>query len=960
MNLHVSASYWNHDNLPRRRCLLLALLAALAQGAHAQNPAPVSGDEATMLDTVRVTATGTNIEGIQPVGSNALALERENLLAAGLTSVTDVMRTLPQIQNNDGFREGGTAGGTNNTQGNALNLRGIGNSATLLLIDGRRVASTGTVAAFTEADAIPMIALERVEVIADGASAVYGSDAVAGIVNYVLRKDYEGMEASWRFSDDGGYHQRVGSLIAGMAWGDGGAFGNLVLAYERTDRDAFVGGKNPLLRQDLSRYGGPDWRLNGNRATPGFAANIVVPRADGSNNPALPQAGSLDYYAIPPGSNGLGLSAADLLYNQPNLVDNADYSDYVGGMKRDQASVYFNQQLTGWLSFYAQGLYRKRNTVSNIMNLGNFEEYGQYKSEVLLPASSPYYIHGIPGVAPGAPLVVQYNAYKDVGPVDFTNDEKQTTWTAGFKAEFAGAWKGEFYYTDSKNDACGYCNFGNFVNWDAIYAGVANGSLNPLDSAPLGAAQTATFLGQNLQTSNNTLKDAMLKFNGPLFELPGGKVRAAAGAEYTKTSNFLVNGAHRGESNTFVIDTMSGLEREVKSVFAEIYVPIVGADNAVRGIKSLSLSGAVRRDRYSDVGSTTNPKLGWTWAVNDALSMRGSWGKSFRAPNLPNLDPFLYSFSSVFPVANNSGDSEIVNGAFTGWTNQFFVQGGQAGLKPETAETWSAGFDYAFATLEGLRLSATYYSIAYQDRIARPLTDEFYSSAENRAIWSDYITPIHQPTACVEGDRSTYDPALLPFLDYPAVFGGPISNYCAINVVTDGRTTNMTATRQTGLDLELNWAIPSDIGFWTLAASTTRVLKHEQQLVPGQPMSDRRGMYNEPSSIRARGNLGWYYGDWGVNLFANYVGGYTNDLPVTLAGVRLPEHRVGSWTTLDLGVVYSSAVETTWLRGVRLGFNLNNILDRDPPIVFSGNTAFNASKSNPFGRTWAVSVALNY
>jgi len=79
-----------------------------------------------------------------------------------------------------------------------------------------------------------------------------------------------------------------------------------------------------------------------------------------------------------------------------------------------------------------------------------------------------------------------------------------------------------------------------------------------------------------------------------------------------------------------------------------------------------------------------------------------------------------------------------------------------------------------------------------------------------------------------------------------------------------------------------------------------------------------------------------------------YVGGYTNDLPVTLAGVRLPEHRVGSWITLDLGVVYSSAVETTWLRGVRLGFNVNNILDRDPPIVFSGNTAFNASKPSPF------------
>jgi len=138
------------------------------------------------------------------------------------------------------------------------------------------------------------------------------------------------------------------------------------------------------------------------------------------------------------------------------------------------------------------------------------------------------------------------------------------------------------------------------------------------------------------------------------------------------------------------------------------------------------------------------------------------------------------------------------------------------------------------------------------------------------------------------------------------------------------------------------------------------VLKHEQQLVAGLPMSDRRGMYNEPSNIRARGNLGWYHGDWGAHLFANYVGSYTNDLPITWAGVRESEHRVGSWTTWDLGLSWSPQFDAKWLHGVRIGLNVNNIFDRDPPIVLSGTTAFNASKSNPFGRTWAVSVALTY
>lgn len=953
---------------PRVSYLTFALLACIAQVAQAQDGATAEvqeptakestdGEKTTQLDTVIV--TGTNIEGIKPIGSSSMALEREEVLATGAVNLSDVVRRIPQVQSNDAFREGGTVGGANNTQGNALNLRGIGASATLLLIDGRRVAPTGTTLGFTEANQIPLAALERVEVIADGASAVYGSDAVAGIINYVLRKDYEGAELSYRFSDEGGFHQRVGSLAAGTAWDGFGALGrgNVLFTYERTNRDALRAGDNPLLRQDLTRYGGLDGRLNGASATPGFTPNIVVQRADGSTNPSLPNAGANDYYGLPVGTNGVGLSASDLRLNQPNLLDAADYSDYLGKMERDQISLFFNQQLTERLSFYAQGLYRKRETVSYTMGVGSSS---QYSSTVSLPSSSPYYISGVPGVAPGAPLTVQYNAYKDVGPVNFTNDEKQITWTAGFKAELPGDWKGEFYYTDSENDSCGYCNFGTFINWDAFNAQVASGNINPLSSEPLSAAQVSTFIGNNLQFSNSSMKNAMLKFNGPLFELPAGKVRGAIGAEYLENSNILTNEANRGALNAYVHDTTSGLERDVTSLFAEIYVPIIGEDSGVAGVKSLSLSGAIRRDDYSDVGATTNPKIGLTWEVTDNLSLRGSWGESFRAPNLPEMNPYVFSVAVATPTQNNSGDPGIVNGAFPGFTNQLFLLGSNAALTPETAETWSAGLDYDFSAIEGLRLSATYYSIKYDDRIAAPPSGEFLASPEGRALWDAYITPIHQPASCVEGDYSTYDPALLPFVNLPSLFGVRIVPDCAINVVLDGRNTNMASTKQTGLDLALNYSIPSDFGFWNIGASATRVLKHDQQVSLDSPMEDRRNRYNEPSSTRARANVGWFYNEWSVNLFANYVGGYTNDLPITVAGTRLPEHEVGSWTTFDLGVSWAPTIEANWVHGVRVGVNINNLFDRDPPLVLSGNTPFNAMKSDPFGRTWSVSVTLNY
>jgi len=935
-------------------CTSALLLGTLTPPLAAQN---AGGGDATTLDSIKVTAIGTNIEGIQPVGSNSLAVERETMMASGLGTVVDVMRTLPQVQANDVYREGGSIGSDNATNGNSVNLRGIGAAATLVLIDGRRVAQTGTSTAFTEANQVPMAALERVEIIADGASAVYGSDAVAGIVNYVLRKDYQGTEVSWRFSDEGGFHQRVGSLVSGLAWDTMGG-GNLIFAWERTDRDALVAGKNPLLKQDLSRYGGLDGRLNGNTATPGFNANIVVPRADGSINPSVPGASTFDYWSVPPGSNGMGLAADDLLFNQPNLLDAADYSEYLGKMKRDQYSLYLNQQLTPWLSFYTEGLHRERKTVSRTMSGGAGSV--QYDSRITLPSSSPYHISGIPGVAPGAPLTLQYNAYKDVGPILYTNTEKQTTISAGLKAELPGEWKGELYYTDSRNESCGVCSLETFINWDAFRAQVAAGNINPLSNEPLGAVQYSTFIGQNYQLSTYKVNDTMLKFNGPLFSIPGGKVRAAAGVEHLRNSNFLINEANRGPLNEYVHDTTSGLARDIDSIFAELYIPIIGAGNARRGIKSLSLSGAVRRDRYSDMGTTTNPKFGLTWDINDALSMRGSWGKSFRAPSLPELNPLVFSAAVVQQVPNNSGDPDIVNGAFPGWTNQLLMLGSNADLRPETAKTWSAGFDYTFTRLEGLRLSATYYSVAYENRIARPPNDEFYVSPDSRQLWTPLITPVHQPAGCVEGDFSTYDPAVVPFLSLPVLFGGPIVNACEINVVTDARSTNLAATRQVGVDLELNWAIPSDFGFWNIAASTTRVLKHEQQLGFVQPPMDRRGMYNESSTIRSRVNIGWYQADWGVNLFANHVGAWTNDLPITVNGVRQPEHRVGAWITWDLGMSWAPEIDTKWLHGVRVGLNVNNVFDRDPPIVLSGNSAFNPTKSNPFGRTWALSVTLSY
>jgi len=462
--------------------------------------------------------------------------------------------------------------------------------------------------------------------------------------------------------------------------------------------------------------------------------------------------------------------------NQANILDSSDYQDYLGELKRDQATLHLNQQLTDRVSLVLDGTYGERETLSH-----RFQGFN-----ATIRPGDPFYIAGIPGAT--GQYEVQYNFTKDVGLQNTLNKSRNFAVTGGAKVTLPGSWKAEAYYTRGDDRICGVCNYGNNINFDAFSAQVARGAINPYSSQPLSAAQVATFTGTNVQWSFNELDDARFKVDGPLFSLPGGKVRAALGAEYLTNDFSLENSANRGVDNTLRIDTtkdLSLISRRVRSAFAELYVPIVGADNRMSLVRALNLSLAYRYDDYSDAGQTTNPKLGLTWLLNDTLGVRGSWGTSFRAPGLPELSPYAYSSAFSFPFfTNNSGDPAI-KPSFPGLTQPLFLSGANPNLKPETATTWSFGFDLTPAQVRGLRASATYYSIRYKDRIQGPDTFNFLSSPENRALYSRFITVINNPATCVNGNRSTYDPALLPYLD-TALFTN-VDSFCNIKVVLDGR-----------------------------------------------------------------------------------------------------------------------------------------------------------------------------
>lgn len=935
-------------------CLALMLATtALAQQAAPATPKSADDKDATVEEVV-VVATGTNIAGVKAVGSETVTMTAEDIRATGFTDIQKVLRTLPQIQSTplaggsgQNYVEGGTTGyGGNSTQGTAVNIRGVGYGATLTLVDGRRVAPSGASDAFTEAIQVPIAALERVDVITDGASAIYGADAVSGVINYVLRKNFDGQEASARFTKHRFSEELGGSFTIGRQWDNGLGHGNVILTGDVMHRTRGKRSESALLMQDLRRFGGQDNRALNGTVSSGGVGNLVVN-----------QNGAYTYYGFPIGA-GAGLTGAQL--TTTNLVDSARYTDYLPDVRRRQLALFVNQELTPWLSAYYEGFYthRKTSTLQYQPNTG---------TNISVCPGTPYYVSGVPGT-PGSATAncpsgaetysINFNRY--IGVTETVNPDKAFTQTVGLSATLPAGWKSELYFTNGADRTCGICNLKTNVNLDAYAAQVNAGTLNPFSAAPLSAAQIASFTGSNVQYSRNVMNDTVLKFNGPLFRLPGGMVRAAFGGEYSDQHQTLSNGANRGASNVFAIDNKSDEHRKVKSVFAELYVPIVGPNNAMPFVQSLAVDIAGRYDDYSDVGSTTNPKIGVTWDVNDTLAFRASAGSSFRAPTLTDKSPTVFSAEIVgVPTINNSGDPAI-GVLFPGYTSALVILGNNSTLQPETADTLSVGFDITPPSIAGLRVSGTYYRIDYHNQITSPNRDLYLASAANRAAFGKFITPISNPTTCVAGNPATYDPKLRDYLagriaDYIVPVTG---TYCQVNVILDSRKTNLASTLQDGLDFSLNYGFDSGVGRWTVGGSVTKILNNKVKASPSVAEANRLDELYYPVSLRGRANIGWNQGPWAANLFINYVGDYTNTIPLTVGGVTVGKSKVPSWTTFDAGLTYSVPEDraSAWSRGLRVSLNIQNLADKDPPVVLTTGSAFDGSVHNVLGRQWTLQV----
>ena len=421
----------------------------------------------------------------------------------------------------------------------------------------------------------------------------------------------------------------------------------------------------------------------------------------------------------------------------------------------------------------------------------------------------------------------------------------------------------------------------------------------------------------------------------------------------------------------------------INAVNAELAIPVFGNPNALPGLQGLQLSVAARYDKYSDVGSSTNPKYGLVWSPLDGLALRASFGKSFHAPQL--ADSFAIDTRATANVT--TGGTIVPTNLPVGVPTLGFA-GGHPDLKSETAETWSFGLDYKPDYVPGLAVSLSYFDIDYRNQVIIPQNNP--ASVNNPAlagsvfIYNQVSTTGCGPTGAPVA-AGTGGPCYAPISQ--AIMEELTSGVRAVNYtgtpttyfVTDLRRTNLGSNLINGWDFDFSYRHDAGAGTISASLSGEYLTKFLIQSAPGGPYNDAltsglQYFQNDAGAQsiipwHARATFGWQQDNISTQLSVAYTGDYDYlytpvDYSTNPNGVSQPNkiQNVDPFTTVDLSGIYDFPSQSGILEGVRLQLNVYNILDEDPPLQFStGNYGgFATPSASPLGRTFRLSLTKRW
>lgn len=425
--------------------------------------------------------------------------------------------------------------------------------------------------------------------------------------------------------------------------------------------------------------------------------------------------------------------------------------------------------------------------------------------------------------------------------------------------------------------------------------------------------------------------------DGPLFDIGGREISAAIGFEFRDESYQRVRLSL--PSGVPVVGEGEDNSRDIFSFFGEVYLPLVD-----EGDHRLDVSIAGRYDEYSDFGGTFNPQFGVEWEPLGGLIIRGSYSEAFRVPSL---------FDLVF------GNQTVIDNVFdpvSGNTIPQFTQfGGNPGLNPEEAETWTVGTDWE--PVGQTRFSLSYFNISYTGRIDQPLVFGHTSVLANESDFADLIN--RNPTSSDLTNILDVPPA--DFTNQTGVPFDPLTDdplaVFPDAIIFDNRRGNIGLEAVDGIDFQASTVQQTKFGDWSFGLNGTYYLNFERNVTATSPTIDQ---LNEPGKIidlRIRGNAGWSLGAWSINGYVNYVDSYNDTLAATPT-------KIDSWTTVDLTLRFDASEITTnkYLDGFRATLGVDNVFDTDPPFFGSSvfGLGFDATNADPLGRFVSLRLSQSW
>ena len=875
---------------------------------------PAAGLESSALDGVfeespsqlsEIVVTGSLIRGPARGASPIVTVSRDDLDRSGKSTVADMLTDLPQAFGGKASADSNLANtdgtGANPTVSTGINLRGLGASATLVLVNGRRMAGSGLRGDFADVSTLPTAAVERVEILLDGASALYGSDAVGGVVNVILRKDFDGAETRARIggATGGGAFERQVAQTLGKTWKSGHA----LISYEHWQRDHVAGADRVYAADaDLRPLGGTDRRFF--YSHPGNILALV-----GSTN--------VPTWAVPAGQLGTGLTPGSFRSGTVNYENQRAQADILPEQNRDAVYAALGQQLGPRLEISGDLRLSRRKFAFALPGSVNI---------FTVTNANPY------SVSPNGATsnAIGYSFTDELGPTRAQGDATSVATSVGADVDLGRTWRASVYgaYAQDVTRRDSYRRLNTrFLN-EALgsipddpatsYVAARDGYFNPYGDNGTNSKAVLDFIGSGYLLTRyvSTVKTLNGQADGTLLTLPGGPVKLAFGGQYREehfdTRTIALT------SRATPSKTLTGpFDRKILAGFAELRVPVVGADNARPGIQRLELSLAGRIEHYDDVGTTRNPKIGVVWSPVEAVNVRASYGTSFRAPSLPE----------IFQT-QDGGPTFLAQG---GTTKLVFIRfGGNTNLQPESAKSWTTGVDYTSRRIPGLKLSATWFDTRFRGQIGTPVYENITNVLGNSA-YAPFVQPLDPSNAA---DQAKIAAALAGTTSAGAY---PTTAYTAI---VDGRQVNTGGLHVRGVDLTARYGLPVAGGKLDLSGNVSYLLDYKRKVTPGSTWLSLLNQAQQPVDLRAKVGANWTRQAWSLTSGLNYVDDYK-----TAQGKA-----IASWTTLDAQISWR-AQGSGWSKGLSAALSVQNLFDTDPPFYDDPQgVGYDTANADPLGR----------